>query len=89
MTYHSRVYAGGKVAIPADVRRQLGIKDGDRIVFDIEDGRLTITTRDQALRKLQDHVASILPPDFSLVDSLIADRRREAAEEEAKALRGV
>ncbi len=34
MTYHAKVIAGGKVVIPADIRRELGIKDGDSLVID-------------------------------------------------------
>ena len=35
MTYHAKIYGGGKMALPADVRRALGIKDGDRVTLNI------------------------------------------------------
>jgi AbrB family transcriptional regulator, stage V sporulation protein T len=84
MTYHAKVFAGGKVSIPADVRRQLGIKDGDRVQFEIRDGRLTMTTLAQRIREIQEHVRSIVPEGVSLVDELIAERRAEAAREQAE-----
>jgi len=34
MTYHAKVITGGKIVIPADLRRELGIKDGDSIVLE-------------------------------------------------------
>ncbi len=35
MTYHAKVIAGGKIVIPADLRRELGIKDGDSVVMEL------------------------------------------------------
>jgi bifunctional DNA-binding transcriptional regulator/antitoxin component of YhaV-PrlF toxin-antitoxin module len=32
VTYHAEAIAGGRVAIPADLRRQPGIRDGDPVV---------------------------------------------------------
>jgi len=34
MTYHAKVIAGGKIVIPADLRRELGIKDGDSVALE-------------------------------------------------------
>ena len=34
MTYHAKVIAGGKIVIPADLRRELGLKDGDSVSLD-------------------------------------------------------
>ena len=45
MTYHAKVIAGGKIVIPAELRRELGIKDGDVLVLDrAADGSLAIRT---------------------------------------------
>jgi AbrB family transcriptional regulator, stage V sporulation protein T len=32
MTYHAKIIAGGKLVIPAVLRRELGIIDGDSVV---------------------------------------------------------
>jgi AbrB family looped-hinge helix DNA binding protein len=79
MTYHAKIYGGGKMAIPADVRKALGIKDGDRVTLDIEDGRLTVKTQAQLIKDFK----SFVPEGVSLVDELIAERRAEAAREQA------
>ena len=81
MTYHAKIYGGGKMALPADVRRALGIKDGDRVNLNIADGRLNIRTMEQVVRDMQTRVGRLVPEGISLVDELIADRRAEAARE--------
>jgi AbrB family looped-hinge helix DNA binding protein len=81
MTYHAKVYGGGKMAIPADVRRTLGIKDGDQVTLDIENGQLIVKTQKQLLKEIQAYFKSFVPEGVSLVDELIAERRAEAARE--------
>ena len=81
MTYHAKIYGGGKMALPADVRRALGIKDGDRVTLDIANGRLNIRTLEQVVRDMQTRVGRLVPEGVSLVEELIADRRAEAARE--------
>lgn len=81
MTYHAKIYGGGKMALPADVRRALGIKDGDRVNLNIADGRLSVRTMEQVVRDMQTRVGRLVPEGVSLVEELIADRRAEAARE--------
>ena len=38
VTYHAKVIAGGKIVIPADLRREFDIKDGDTVAIEREDG---------------------------------------------------
>lgn len=39
----SRVFGRGKTQIPVDVRRMLGLKDGTKIVWKLENGKVTVT----------------------------------------------
>lgn len=48
MTYHAKVIAGGKIVIPADLRRELGIKDGDSVRLESEGGTITLSRDDPA-----------------------------------------
>lgn len=45
MTYHAKVIAGGKIVIPAALRRELGIMDGDSVVLE-RDGEHLVLHRD-------------------------------------------
>lgn len=84
MTYHAKVIAGGKIVIPAELRRELGIKDGDTLVIERDgDGTLAVRTYAQVVRDVQQTFRAMVGPyDGSMVDELIADRRREAARED-------
>jgi AbrB family looped-hinge helix DNA binding protein len=77
-----RVGLQGRIVVPAALRRRLGIKTGDVLVAHADDGRLVLERREEILaqiRKLFEHI----PPGVSLVDELIAERRAEAAREDA------
>ncbi len=81
MTYHAKVIAGGKVVIPANLRREFGIKDGDTILFDRSaDGGLSIRTFDQVIRDTQRRAREIFGADYS-VDQFLAERRADWGEE--------
>ncbi len=72
---------GGRVVIPADYRKRLGIEPGDEIIVSFKDGEIKITTVREAVRRAQEIVRRFVPEGVSLVDELIQERRREAARE--------
>lgn len=80
MTHQAKIIAGGKIVIPAELRRALGMKDGDRVVIDREDGKLVIRTWDQVVRDIQMQMKKNIRKPFT-VDEFIAERREEAARE--------
>lgn len=82
MTYHAKIIAGGKIVIPAELRRALGFNDGDSIVIEREGDTLVLKTYAQVVREVQQTFKAMLPDTgISMVDELIAERRREAARE--------
>ncbi len=81
MTYQAKIIAGGKIVIPAEARRALGLNDGDRVMIDVEEGRLIVRSFPQVVAELQALVRNHVPAGVSLADDLIAERRAEAARE--------
>ena len=77
----TRVDRHGRVVIPAEYRRALGLKEGDAVVLQLDDGVLHVLTRAEAIRRAQKLVARHTGGKRSLVDELTADRRAEAARE--------
>ena len=74
MTYHAKVIAGGKVVIPADLRRELHIKDGDSLVFDRDAaGAITLRTFEQVVREEQAKFRTMVGSAYT-VDQFLADR---------------
>lgn len=72
----------GRLVIPTAYRRLLGVKDGGHVFMLLEGGELRLMGRDRALRRAQELVARYVPEGVSLVDELLAERRREVAREE-------
>jgi len=70
----------GRLVIPADLRRKLGLNDGDELVARDEDGRLVIEPRSAVLTRIRRRLQA-LPSEVSLVEDLLAERRRESQRE--------
>lgn len=75
-----RLNLQGRVVIPAEVRRQMGISPGETLVARIEEGKLVMEKPQNILRRLRARYAH-LSPDVCLAAELVDDRRREAARE--------
>lgn len=79
--YTIQLGARGRIVLPAEVRRRLDLKQGDRLVL-VEDGPRTL--RLISARDLVEQLRGSLQPwtdGRSLVDELSAARRRAAAGE--------
>jgi AbrB family looped-hinge helix DNA binding protein len=76
-----KIAEGGRLVIPADLRRQLGLQAGDSVVMDVEDGELRVRSLKAAVARAQALVRRYVPAGEGLVDELIRDRRAEAAGE--------
>ena len=83
--YRARVGPGGRVVIPAALRRALKVETGDDVILYIEDGELRLSTYPMAVERAQALIRKYIPEGVSLVDDLLAERRREVAQEEAEA----
>jgi bifunctional DNA-binding transcriptional regulator/antitoxin component of YhaV-PrlF toxin-antitoxin module len=80
-SFHVRIFDGGKIALPAALRRKHGFAVGQTLV--VNDGPLGITIRtlDDAVAAAQAIMARVAPPERILSDELIAERREQAARE--------
>jgi AbrB family looped-hinge helix DNA binding protein len=85
MTEHADVRVGpqGRVVIPARLRDALSLHPGDVLVARVDGDRLVLERRQAVLDRLRAAFADAVPPTVSLVDELIAERRDEAAKDEA------
>lgn len=81
MSTRTKIGSGGRIVIPAKMRRSLGLAEGDDVIVRVEDGELRITSAHEAIRRAQELVRQYVPAERSLVAELIAERRDEAARE--------
>jgi len=76
-TYNLVVGDRGRIVVPAEVRDRAGLQEGTQLVLlETPDG-LVLLTRDQLRARVRRQLA-----DLDLVDQLLAERRRAAADED-------
>lgn len=76
-----KVSENGRLVIPAQFRKALGIRGGDEVILAWEDDEIRITTMKKRIERAQRHVRQYVKPGVSLVDELIAERREAAKRE--------
>ncbi len=82
MTISVRMEKSGRILIPVAVRRQLGLKEGEsELLLKIDESPIRVTTRAQALARLQERAARYGSPGEQWSEELIEERREEARRE--------
>lgn len=69
---------GGRLVIPAEYRKVLGVDTGDELVLVLEERTMRVLTPREAVRRAQALVRSYIPEGRSLSEELISERRRES-----------
>jgi AbrB family looped-hinge helix DNA binding protein len=81
----ARLDGRGRLLLPAELRRRLGLRAGDELVVREEpDGAVRVESRRAAARAL---IGLAGPAGHSMVEELRKERRREAEAEDAEARR--
>jgi AbrB family looped-hinge helix DNA binding protein len=78
----SKINQNGRIVIPAAIRREMGLKAGESLLMDVEDGVLRIESYPVRIRRIQQEFAQYNRPGVLASDELIAERREEARREE-------
>jgi len=81
-----KVAENGRLSLPVDVRRRLGVERGGSLVLhvDEEQGCVTLMTTEAMVRRVQRLARELLGDRIPSVDEFLAERREEAARQEAK-----
>ena len=75
----TKIREGGRLVIPAEYRKALGIKPGDEVLLTLEDGEIRVVSTRQAIARAQTLLRRYIPKGRSLSEELIKERREEAA----------
>lgn len=73
------VAKNGRMNLPADIRRRLGMKGSGRITIEEYEDHFEIRSFEQRMKLVRELMEPYLQPGRSMVDELIQDRRAEAA----------
>lgn len=77
----ARINDDGRVLIPAAMRRALGLHPGQSVILQADADGIRLTTTQRALRQAQQSLRRYVREGTSLVDDLLAERRRESKRE--------
>ena len=77
----SKINQNGRIVIPAAIRQEMGLKAGESLLMEVEDGVLRIESHRARIRRVSESLRQLIPPERCLSDELIADRREEARHE--------
>jgi AbrB family looped-hinge helix DNA binding protein len=78
MEFRTQITKGGRLVVPAKLRKALQIEAGDEVVLKLENGSLRLIPLHHAITLAQQTVRKYVPKEVSLVDELIQARRAEA-----------
>jgi AbrB family looped-hinge helix DNA binding protein len=76
-----KINQNGRIVIPVAIRKEMGIKPGESVLMEVEDGVLRMESHRARIRRVQESLRRLIPPERCLSDELIADRREEARRE--------
>lgn len=75
----------GRLNIPAEHRKALGLSEGDEVIVGVEGGAIRIQTREAAIDRVQKMVRKKVGEGRSLSGELIEERREETRREDEEA----
>ena len=78
-----KVSASGRLHLPSEVRKALGLKGPGHVVITVADGSVTLTTMAENLARIRALARPYAPKDRFASEELIAERREEARRESA------
>jgi len=77
----ARIDKQGRLVIPADMRRQMGLEDGGPVTLTLEGDQLRVSTVVAGIRQAQAIARKYTKGRTGIVDEFLAERRREAERE--------
>lgn len=79
--YRVRVADGGRIVIPVELRKDLGIEEGQVVVLARDGNEIRVATVDEAIRRVQEYFVALDPPEARWSEEVIRGRRVEASKE--------
>lgn len=79
-----QVGENGRMNLPAEMRRILGLTGSGRVILTQDEDGIRITTAEQALKRVRSLAAPYAEGRGSVVDAFIAEKRADAAREDAE-----
>lgn len=79
MTIHrTRITADGRIQLPAQLRRELGLNAGDTVDLESYDGQVVVRRPSKALERIRARLSKYVDPGSDVVGELKAQRIEDA-----------
>ena len=78
--YRGRVSESGRLSLPADVRRLVGLENGGDVVIELDGQTIRVRTVDEVVADAQALMRELLGDRKLTVDDFLADRLAETGE---------
>lgn len=82
--YELPMQENGRVVLPADLRKSLGLSKGDKVLIEAEGDEIRLTTARIRRKRAQAIARKYARPGVSVVDEFLAEKRIEAEGEIAR-----
>lgn len=79
--HYAKMTEGGRLLVPAELRRTLGMQPGSDVVLDLSNGELRVRPLDKAVARAQAIVRRYVADGANNTDEFIRERRAAAASE--------
>ena len=77
--YEIPIQENGRMILPMELRKSLGLEKGDRVLIEAEGETITLTTARQRRKKAQEIAARYATPGEAVVDDFLSEKRKDAA----------
>ncbi|MCB8835857.1 AbrB/MazE/SpoVT family DNA-binding domain-containing protein [Aurantimonas sp. VKM B-3413] len=79
--YEIPMQENGRIILPADLRKSLGIGKGDRVLIEADGDHVVLTTVRLRRKRAQEIASRYAKPGVSVVEGFLAEKRTEAERE--------
>lgn len=82
MNHMTTIGKSGRLVIPIQYRKALGLTEGKGVMISLKNGHLEISLVDESIKKVRKKARKYLQSDSDLVEMLFNDRKEEIANEQ-------
>ncbi|MEK0085276.1 AbrB/MazE/SpoVT family DNA-binding domain-containing protein [Benzoatithermus flavus] len=74
-----KVAENGRLSLPIEIRRQLGLEKGGTVVLKVENGEVRMTTLEETVRRIQERMRKLTQGKNISVADFLAWKKEQAA----------
>ena len=81
MNHMATIGKSGRLVIPAQYRKALGLTEGEGVMISLKNGHIEISPIEESIKRAQKKIRKYLQPETDLVEILFDERKEDVANE--------